>query len=353
MTDHISHHNSFGLAGAEVAALPGSGNSSLLFIVGTDQPDRLKVDGNRFSLAGTTDLYKLLGPEPHDRLQLTPNYFRQARQAELGGYSCILNLITEPEENSRVLENLRKLLKGLPGKVVNHPDAVRRSTRDQVAKLLAGTPGLAVPRAVRLRGSKPAYAVQLIERTGLTFPLILRRIGTHTGKIVGLMDSAQDVAAALESDGEYIATEFVDFASSDGLYRKYRVFFFGDQVIFRHMLVSDGWNVHGRDRSRVMAERKDLLEEEERLFDRPDGAFPPEVHEVLRAVRKRMALDFFGIDFGLTQDRRLLLFEANSTMNFFPFLADPRFDYVKRCVSPARLAFRKLLGLPAGRTVEP
>ena len=33
------------------------------------------------------------------------------------------------------------------------------------------------------------------------------------------------------------------------------------------------------------------------------------------------------------------------TMNFFPFLSDPQFEYVKRCEAPARRAFRELLGL--------
>lgn len=329
-----------------MSGLEGAGDAPMLFIVGTDRPERLKVEGNRFSLGGTTDLYKLLGKgQPYDRLQVTPNYFRQARRPELTAYSCILNLITEPEENSRVLENLRKLLRGLPGKVVNHPDAVRRSTRDQVAKLLAGVPGLLAPRAIRLRGSKPDYAVQMIERAGLTFPIILRRVGTHTGKIAGLFDSADEVAAALEADGDYIATEFVDFASPDGLYRKYRAFFIGRHIIFRHMLVSDSWNVHAKDRKGFMAERPDLLEEEELLFEQPDGAFPAGVLETLHTVRKRMALDFFGMDFGLMKDGRVLLFEANATMNFLPFLPDPQFEYVKRCEAPARQALRELLGL--------
>jgi hypothetical protein len=333
-----------------MSGFEGAGDASLLYIVGTDQPEHLRVDGNRFSLRGTTDLYKLLPRNhPFHRLHVTPNYFRQGRQADLSTYTHILNLITEAEENGRVLENMRKLLRGLRGKIVNHPDAVRRSTRDQVAKRLAGIPGLLAPRAIRLRGAKPAHAQKLIEQAGLTFPIIVRRVGTHTGKIVGLFDNASDAAAALEG-GEYIATEFVDFASVDGLYRKYRFFFIGEHLIFRHMLASDGWNVHAKDRARIMTERPDLLTEEEALFGRTEGAFPGEVHDRLRAVRDRMGLDYFGMDFGLMQDGRLLLFEANATMNFFPFLPDPRFEYVKRCEAPARQAFRELLGLPAGQT---
>jgi len=67
---------------------------------------------------------------------------------------------------------------------------------------------------------------------------------------------------------------------------------------------------------------------------------------VLEAIRERMPLDFFGMDFGVTQSGEVVLFEANATMSFFPFSPDPQFAYLKLCFSPAQAAFRELLGLP-------
>ncbi|HET9427973.1 MAG TPA: hypothetical protein VFO69_06400, partial [Allosphingosinicella sp.] len=52
----------------------------------------------------------------------------------------------------------------------------------------------------------------------------------------------------------------------------------------------------------------------------------------------------FGMDFGIMPDGRLVLFEANATMNFFPFLPDQRFAYVKQCASAAKRAFHDMLG---------
>jgi hypothetical protein len=112
------------------------------------------------------------------------------------------------------------------------------------------------------------------------------------------------------------------------------------------MLVSEHWNVHAKDRQRVMAERPELIAEEERMFAAADGAFPDEVQQVLTSVSERMSLDFFGMDFGIAPDGRVVLFEANATMNFFPLSPDPRFAYLARCVEPARSAFYDLLGLP-------
>jgi len=318
---------------------------TLLQIIGADRSDQIARQGGKFKVTGSTDLHKLLGKgEPRHRLHVTPNFFRQARRPDLSSYRCLLNLITEPEQNSRVLENLRKLLRDLPGKVVNRPEAVLRSTRDQVARLLAGIPALDVPRVIRLKGRKTGVA-QAIERAGLNFPVIVRQAGTHTGRIVGLFESADQLPASLSKDGEHIATEFIDFRSADGFYRKYRAFFIGGKIIFRHMLASDQWSIHARDRMRFMIDKPALLDEEKALFERPEGAFPQAVLETLEAVRERMPLDYFGMDFGIGRDGRVVLFEANATMNFFPFLADPRLDHVRKCLEPAREAFHLLVGI--------
>jgi hypothetical protein len=322
-------------------------DASLLFIIGGgDDADRVMHTGSKIIVTGTTDLTKLLLDRvPHHRLHVTRNYFRQGRQADLTGYRTLVNLITEPEQNSKVLENLRKLLRGLPGRVINKPDAVLRTTRDQVARLLTGIPGLIVPKAIRLHGGKRAIAAKTLEKAGIAPPIILRETGTHTGKIVGLFDSVDEAVAAL-GPGEHIATQFVDFAEADGLYRKFRVYFIGPHVILRHMIVGDRWNVHVKDRLRFMANHPELVAEERALFEMEP--FAPKVREVFRLVRERMPLDFFGMDFGLTRDGDVVLFEANATMSFFPLWPsqDPQFMYLTACLEPATAAFRELLDLP-------
>lgn len=318
--------------------------ASLLFAIGSDELFGTSAAGQP-QYAGCTDLHRLFGKrEPVHILRLDKHALRQRKRPELHPYRCILNLITDPDQNPRVLENLKKLLRDYSGKVINRPEAVLRSTRDQVAKLLDGTPGLIAPKTVRLRNAKPDLAVGAVERAAMQFPLIVRKAGTHTGMIVGLVSSVDELRASITEPGEHILTEFVDFRSDDGLYRKYRAFFIGDRIIFRHMLVSDDWNIHARDRMRFMAGRPDLLDEEAKMFARVEGEFPTEVIATLEAIRDRMRLDYFGMDFGIMPDGRVVLFEANATMNFLPFLPDPRFDHVKACLAPARQAFHEMLG---------
>lgn len=319
-------------------------DSAILFAIGSDE-ERRTPDG-RPAFEGCTDLHKLLGrDQPVHRMHVRRQMLRHARRPELDGYSHILNLVTDPDQNPQVLDTLKKLLRGYRGKVLNRPEAVLRTGRDQVARRLDGLPGLVVPRTMRVRGDRAHIAVDAVARSGLAYPLIVRQAGMHTGRTMALVTDPADLEEAVRGPGERIITEFVDFRSADGLYRKYRIFCIGGTIIFRHLLVSDDWNVHARDRMRFMAERPALLAEEQELFDRADAPFSASAMGVLAAVAERMELDYFGMDFGQLPDGRLVLFEANPTMNFFPFLSDERFAYVQACLTPARAAFYRMLGL--------
>lgn len=314
----------------------------LLVLLGSDRDAAANKKGG-FRFGGNSDVFKLI-PETlrFDQMNLSKQFLKSGRPDFLR-YDCVLNLITDPDQHPRSLETLRKLLRGSTARVINRPEAIARTTRDQVAKRLAGIDGLHVPKVVRLRNPKPGAASAAVHSAGLAFPLIVRLAGTHTGKIVAVVEGPEQLDSACAGAGDFIMTEFVDFQSEDGLYRKYRLWSFGGQTIFRHMVVSDTWNVHVKDRLRFMADRPNLVAEERRLLERPEGAFPPAVHAAFDAVKDRMGLDFFGMDFGITRAGNMVLFEANATMSFFPLEHPPVFDYLAKIRAPAKAAFYRML----------
>lgn len=300
-------------------------------------------------IRGSSDLGRLF---PHrdmiDRMLVTP----QQEHVDLSGYPVIVNMITEAETNTKVLAIVRALAADLPSRVINPPEAVLRTTRDQVAALLDGIPGLVVPRTVRVTGGRGA-AAETMRNGGIDGPVIVREVGTHTGLSVVLHESIEQVVGLTDGQ-DYIATEFRDFVSTDGIYRKYRMFFIGDGMILRHMYASDHWNVHSADRGRFMAPRPEIVAEERALISKQQP-FGPKAQAVLRAVRERMPLDFFGLDFGFTQDGDVVLFEANATMSFFPLWRTdhPQFQYLEQVVPPAQAAFMKMVGQPCRQAQRP
>jgi hypothetical protein len=329
----------------------------LLVVVGSDRPPRASASG-RARLDGNSDVAQLIPAEiPSQQLNLSKQlaasrHLLKQHAPDLSRYDCVLNLVTDPDQNPRTLEVLGKLLRGYRGRVINRPEAVLRSTRDQVAKRLAGIDGLRVPGICRLRNPKPGAAAAAVARGGLDFPLIVRHAGTHTGKIVGVVGDAAQLDAACAAPGTYILIEYVDFRDDDGLCRKHRLWSFGGISIFRHLIISDDWNVHVSERTRFMLARDDLIAEEASLLERADGAFLPLVHAVFDAVRARLGLDFFGMDFALDRDGRVILFEANATMNFFPLEPHLKFSYLGRIHGPAQQAFTAMLGFAATNAAD-
>jgi hypothetical protein len=148
---------------------------------------------------------------------------------------------------------------------------------------------------------------------------------------------------------EYFLTEFVDFVSPDGLYRKMRLFFIGEDVLFKNLIVTDNWNIHARDRAGIMAEREELRREERDLLEGGFESLRRQLAECFREIKSRVKLDYFGLDCAPAADGSLVLFELNATMNFFPLPEDPRYAYLGACVAPARAAMSRLLRSRARR----
>jgi len=322
----------------------GARTAPLLVVTGSDIEGSAKNDGGGFTFGGNSDVFKLFPDDlKFDQVNLSRQFLAGSSRPDLSRYEAVLNLVTDPDQHPRTLETLRKKLRGYRGRVINHPEAVVRCSRDRVARLLTAIPGLRVPRVVRVRGGN-SPAADTVVRAGLAFPLIVRQAGTHTGKIVGLFDDVEQLRWALAEKGEFFATEFVDLRDSEGVYRKYRVYFFGRRLVFRNLYLSDQWNVHSKDHRRFIADRPEVLKDLEAMFTRAEGNFPESMSAVFREVRKRMPLDFFGMDVGFDRDGQAVLFEANATMSIVPRWDDVQF---KPFLRPARQAIRELLTAPA------
>lgn len=312
------------------------------YLVGTDRDEGLGDERAEIATKGCTDFFKLRTRDPtgYARLHVPPDYFRQPVRYRPERFDLLVNLVTDPDQNPRVLANLVRLLGQYRGRVVNRPQKVLRSTRDKVARACGDLPHVLAPRTLRIAGTGLRAARKAVE--GFPFPGILRLPGTHTGRVLGLARNADELIARLVPGEEHYLTQFVDFRGGDGLYRKYRFVVIGGEIVLRHMLVSDDWNVHANDRGRFMQGRPALVQEERDAIDYGMQAFPHPVREGLAGIAKAVGLDFFGVDCAISE-QGLILFEANATMNFFPLSPDPQFAYLGKALARAQRAFDRLL----------
>lgn len=253
----------------------------------------------------TLDLYYLVPGEPIP--------------ARFPDHDLALIAIGYNEENAPLLEALGHVVDRWPGPIINHPRQILGTSREGVAAVLRGIPGLLVPKIARLTRSELAcFANGLMEPEdfldGHGFPIIARPLDSHAGAGLHKLDGPSDVAAYLanQADEAFYIAEFVDYRGPDGLFRKWRIAVIEGHPFICHMALNDRWMIHYLNAG--MTESADKRAAEARSFAEFDTAFVGRHGATLAEIAQRMGLDYFTIDCSVTAGGELLLFEADNAM---------------------------------------
>ena len=91
-----------------------------------------------------------------------------------------------------------------------------------------------------------------------------------------------------------------------------------------------------------------LLDDEKRICKDPEAGLGRSAIPSLRAIRDRISLDVFGIDFDVDAAGRLIFYEANATMNLFS-TARKEVPNPKEADDALKLAFQRYFTSLAAR----
>jgi Tfp pilus assembly protein PilF/glutathione synthase/RimK-type ligase-like ATP-grasp enzyme len=224
----------------------------------------------------------------------------------------VFNAIADADAGAPFLAPAAALIHSLGCPAINPPERIVPTRRDLVGGLLRDVPGLVVPEIERLTR---AEAVALAQRgAGWTGPRLIRRVGSHGGTDLRRVDDPAALAPYLEAmpAEAYYLSEYRDYRSADGNFRKYRFIFVDREVFPYHLAIARDWMVHYW--RAAMEEAAGLRQEEERFLADYTSVFPGELATTVRAVAHRLDLDYAGMDCALSGDGRVLLFEANANM---------------------------------------
>jgi tetratricopeptide (TPR) repeat protein len=211
---------------------------------------------------------------------------------------------------------------GVP--VVNHPTKAVQTTREASAKLLDDISGVLVPKTRRFSslGKSLEELVHEIENQ-YDYPLITRSLAGQMGKGMTKVDSRTALVEVLSSGcpEQFYVTKFVDSRKGNKFYRKIRAAIVKDEIIIVRVDYSTNWNARGHRKTlkglAFYSENMYLLDEEKRICLNPEAGLGRSTIQALRAIRDRIPLDVFGIDFDVDVAGQLVFYEANATMNLF------------------------------------
>lgn len=258
--------------------------------------------------------------------------------------NLIVNCIADCDIFSNRLKVLCDDLKTMLNvKIINHPQYILKTSRDEISQSLANIENLIVPKTIKLiAGSKEVFIDQLRKEFSDKNDILLRKVATHRGDSlfrVNLLSPNLNTELDLISfnDQLYYATQFYDFRSKDSLYRKIRIVMIDGNPYIRHQIISDGWNIHSSSRKYMLD--NEILKKEEELFMQNSLE---NLRPILDEIYKKVNLDIFGIDCALIENNKLLIFEVNASMEFVT-QDTSNFRYLDHHIREIRNAFVKML----------
>lgn len=238
--------------------------------------------------------------------------------ANLPEHDVAIVVASDSEECREALALIERAAPHWPRPLLNRPDRIGNLDRDKLHRLLAGVPGLDIPATIHATRaqlsdlSRAQIACQDIADE-LSFPMIARPRGSHAGVGLAKLDDAAAIAAYLagRDERDFFVARFVDYASRDGLYRKYRLAIVDGKPYACHMAIAERWDIWYLNAYMAFSEEKRA---EEALFMRDfDHAFAARHKSALDEMSRRVGLDYFIVDCAENRDNELLVFEADNT----------------------------------------
>ncbi len=226
----------------------------------------------------------------------------------------IINLFTDADSDQDVLPLALDIVERLKLPTVNHPRKVMETDRARVAERLTAIPDLHIPKTLRFQGLTLISSVTDQNLEGYTLPVLVRLADCHGGDDFIKCNDWQSLIelVSLRPDAYYYLTQYVDYRSADGYFRKYRLISLNDELLPYHLAIHDDWMVHHFRTD--MSNQAWMRQEEESFLKAPQQIFNLVQLKALRTAATVIGLDFCGIDCAISSEGKVIVFEMNATM---------------------------------------
>ena len=223
-------------------------------------------------------------------------------------YDVVWNIIAEAPEALPALGLANRLIIAQSRPALNQPANVVLIGRTMLHATLARTGAKTAPvetiSAALLRKGNLPFA----------FPVIVRPVGSHAGHGLERIEHADACAAyvANHPTPPYFISPFIDYASADGYFRKYRIVYVDGVPYPVHLAISSKWMIHYYNAE--MADHQWMRDEEAQFLEDPRVAFDGPRFETLVRIGEAVGLEYFGIDCAIDREGNVLVFEADAAM---------------------------------------
>jgi hypothetical protein len=295
------------------------------------------------AMGGNTPTASLLDDNVFATTVLVADYYD--RNIPLPPHDIVFNSIGDADMCSESLTAAAEILAYTDRPVINHPHAVARTGRLTNVERLRGIPNLVVPRMAKvpLASLTGSSAAKTVADNGLSFPLLARVPGFHTGRNFVRVETSEQLAMAAEKfpGDEAWLIEQLDARDGQGMFRKLRVMIVDRKLYPLHLAISRDWKVHYYTAD--MAQSADNRAKEAPFLQDMASAIGARRMAALQRIAETLELDYGGIDCAVNAQGDILFFEANAAMVMVPLAADQKWDYRRPAFDNVFAAVRAML----------
>ena len=295
------------------------------------------------AVGGNTPMTSFLDDQLFETHVLVTEYYDP--KVPLPPHDVVFNSVGDADICREGLEAACMVVRRTQRPVINHPLAVLKTGRLSNVMRLHSVPNVVVPKmaAFKRRMLTGPGASAFVASGGITFPLLVRAPGFHTGQHFFLVRDLRDLISTVSripGDDVWLI-EQLDARDVNGMYRKLRVMMIDGQLYPLHLAISKDWKVH-YFRADMADSPENRVVDGEFLNDMESAIGAPAV-AALDRVCATLDLDYAGIDFAVNAAGKVLFFEANATMVMAPLSADPKWDYRRPAFDSVFAAVRRMI----------
>jgi len=236
----------------------------------------------------------------------------------LPAHDLAIVIASDSEECRGALAKIAAQAATWPAPLLNPPALIGHLDRDKLYRLIGDIDGLDIPTTIpvgrdALAAAAAGHATLAEVAQGVSYPIIARPRGSHAGfGLARIADGAMLAAYLAErQEAEFFVARYVDYASDDGLFRKYRIVVIDGTPYACHMAIADRWDIWYLNAGMAQSASKRL--EEAAFFHTFDFGFARRHRTALDGMIERIGLDYFTIDCAQTPAGDLLVFEIDNT----------------------------------------
>jgi glutathione synthase/RimK-type ligase-like ATP-grasp enzyme len=223
----------------------------------------------------------------------------------------------------KIYNSVRAVIDLWGRRAINGPEDARETTRDMIYNKTKNFPGLLSPKTEYKEFNIVNEDLISNIESNFNYPIIVRSPFFQFGTMMYLVHDRTELLERLDElkPGCFVI-QFIENQRRIGFYCKMRCIFVKNNLHICRVDYLPQWKVHGaklrstKEGIEYYNNNKLFLEEEIAICKDPEKELGTNAINALHDIRSVIKLDCFGIDFDITNDGKIILFEANASMNF-------------------------------------